>query len=43
MGDAERSAIALSELKALRVRLDIDDFGNGYCSLSRLHSSQLTP
>jgi len=36
MADAEKSGVALSDLKALGVRLDIDDFGTGYSSLSRL-------
>lgn len=36
MADADRSAVVLSQLKALGVRLDIDDFGTGYSSLSRL-------
>jgi PAS domain S-box-containing protein len=36
MADAEHSAVVLSKLKRLGVRLSIDDFGTGYSSLSRL-------
>ena len=33
-----RSAVVLSQLKAIGVHLSIDDFGTGYSSLSRLQS-----
>ena len=36
MADGEKSAVVLSQLKALGVRLNIDDFGTGFSSLSRL-------
>jgi EAL domain-containing protein (putative c-di-GMP-specific phosphodiesterase class I) len=36
MGDAEKSNRVLAQLKALGVRLSIDDFGTGHSSLSRL-------
>ena len=36
MGDEERSGRVLAELKALGVKLSIDDFGTGHSSLSRL-------
>jgi len=36
MGDTDRSASVLGELKTLGVHLSIDDFGTGYSSLSRL-------
>jgi predicted signal transduction protein with EAL and GGDEF domain len=36
MGDAERTAFVLQQLKELGVRITIDDFGTGYSSLSYL-------
>ncbi|HEX7665630.1 MAG TPA: EAL domain-containing protein, partial [Polyangiaceae bacterium] len=37
MGNAERSAQTLAQLKALGVTLSMDDFGTGYSSLAYLH------
>jgi PAS domain S-box-containing protein len=36
MGDEERAGRTLAELKALNVKISIDDFGTGFSSLSRL-------
>ncbi len=36
MGDAERSASMLAELKSLGVQIAVDDFGTGYSSLAYL-------
>ncbi len=36
MGDADRAAQVLSDLKAIGASISIDDFGTGYSSLSRL-------
>ncbi|MDN5926197.1 MAG: EAL domain-containing protein [Hyphomicrobiales bacterium] len=41
IGDHERVAAVLTELKELGIRLSIDDFGTGYSSLSYLHSLPL--
>jgi EAL domain-containing protein (putative c-di-GMP-specific phosphodiesterase class I) len=41
IGDAERVAAVLTELKGLGVRMSMDDFGTGYSSLSYLHSLPL--
>jgi diguanylate cyclase (GGDEF)-like protein/PAS domain S-box-containing protein len=38
MADAEKSGVVLAQLKALGVRLNIDDFGTGFSSLSRLQA-----
>ncbi len=39
--DLERSRLALEELRALGVRLSLDDYGTGYCSLSYLRNLAL--
>ena len=41
MADREQSFKALSELKALGIRLSIDDFGTGYSSLSYLQQLEV--
>ncbi len=37
MGDPQRAASILSQLKSIGVKLSIDDFGTGYSSLGHLH------
>jgi diguanylate cyclase (GGDEF)-like protein len=37
MGDADKAAQLLTDLRALGVQLSVDDFGTGYSSLSYLH------
>jgi diguanylate cyclase (GGDEF)-like protein len=41
IGDMDRVAAVLRELKEIGVRVSIDDFGTGYSSLSYLHSLPL--
>ena len=41
MDDTARTKAALSELKALGVKIALDDFGTGYSSLSYLNGFQL--
>lgn len=42
MENAEASAVMLSELRDIGVRISIDDFGTGYSSLSYLHRFPVT-
>jgi len=37
MGNSEKAAVMMNELRALGVELSLDDFGTGYSSLSYLH------
>jgi EAL domain-containing protein (putative c-di-GMP-specific phosphodiesterase class I) len=40
-GDLEAARTAIDELRALGVRIALDDFGVGYSSLAQLHSVEL--